>query len=195
MAGNFSAITDEIKSVPGKFLDTVIETAGFNRENISGNAPLAENKIHVASLSKPLGQANWNQEFGDRIIWLINKSHSTVELRLTPPNMGSIEVKIQTLRDQANIAFSSQNAQVREVLESAIPRLREMLGAQQIQLNDVFVDQHSFSSQSGANPNRQFSGETFSDSPIDNMAENIETSDDIHEQNILTSEGVLSLYV
>ena len=195
MAENLSVTTSGFKSVAGKFLDTVIENASFNRENIPGNAPLPENKIHITSLSKPFGQANWNQEFGDRIIWLINKSHSSAELRLTPPNLGTIEVKIQTLQDQANIAFSSQNAQVREVLESAIPRLREMLGAQQIQLNDVFVNQHSFSSQSGANPNRQFSSQQFTNSPKENMAENIDTGDDIGEGSILTSDGVLSLYV
>ena len=195
LTGNFSVVKDEIESIPGKFQDAVIESAGLNREHIPGNTPLPENKIHVTSLSKPFGQANWNQEFGDRIIWLINKSHSSAELRLTPPNLGTIEVKINILQEQANITFSSQNAQVREVLESTIPRLREMLGAQQIQLNDVFVDQHSFSSQSGANPNRQFSGEKFSDSPTENLIENSDTGDDVHEQGILTSESVLSLYV
>jgi len=191
----FSLVADEIKNFTGKPLDTVIESAGFNRENISGNAPLSENKIHITQLSKPFGQPNWNHEFGDRIIWLINKSHSFAELRLNPPNLGTIEVKVHALQDQTNIAFSSQNAQVREVLESTIPRLREMLGAQQIELKDVFVDQHSFGSHGGTNSNRQFFDEQFTPSSTDDIAENIKTSGNISDEEILTSEGVLSLYV
>ena len=67
------------------------------------------------------------------------------ELHLSPPDLGPMSVRISMEQDQASISFSSAHAMVREAVEAALPRLRDMLGAQGITLADVNVSQHGSS--------------------------------------------------
>src|SRR5690606_34213165 len=55
------------------------------------------------------------------------------------------QVRITTLHDQTQVQFLSQNAAVRDALDQALPRLREMLEAQGLQLAhaDVSDRQHN----------------------------------------------------
>ena len=69
------------------------------------------------------------------------------EIRLNPAHLGPLEVRIQIQNDQANINFTAQHGMVREALEAAIPRLREMLGESGLQLNNVTVSDQSLAEQ------------------------------------------------
>jgi flagellar hook-length control protein FliK len=69
-----------------------------------------------------------------------------------------MEVRIQIQNDQASIQFASHHAVVREALEAALPRLRDMLEATGVQLVDVNVsDGQSFAERQQAAHN----GSTF----------------------------------
>ncbi len=59
--------------------------------------------------------------------------------------MGPITVRIDMNQDQATIAFTAQNSDVRNALEASIPKLREMLISQNVNLADVNVSQQSSS--------------------------------------------------
>jgi flagellar hook-length control protein FliK len=101
-----------------------------------------------ASISVPFGQAGWGQAFGNQVVWAVNQGMPAAELHLSPPDLGPMSVRISMDRDQASIAFSSSHAMVREAFEAALPRLRDMLGAQGITLADVNVSQqHSSQAQ------------------------------------------------
>jgi flagellar hook-length control protein FliK len=66
--------------------------------------------------------------------------------------LGPLEVRIEISPDQqqTNIHFITHHAAVREAVEAALPRLREMLDTQQLSLGDVNVSQHSYGDQRGA---------------------------------------------
>ncbi len=100
-------------------------------------------KTDVPALTRPLSHPNWNQEMGERIVWMNNRGISSAEIRMNPQNMGPITVRIDMNQDQATIAFTAQNADVRTALEASIPKLREMLSAQNVNLADVNVSQQS----------------------------------------------------
>lgn len=117
------------------------------------NAP--STKPQLPSLARPLGQPGWSDDLGERIIWMTGQGLNSAELKLNPAHLGPLEVRIHLNQDQAHIQFVSHNAAVREAIESAIPKLREMLGAQQLHLTDVSVSQHSFAGQSDGR-NAQF---------------------------------------
>lgn len=116
---------------------------------------IAPAKELAPPMNKPVGQPGWSQELGDRVAWMTAKGMQTAELRLNPPQMGPLEVRIHMNQDQANIQFVSQHAAVRDALESAIPKLREMMGAQQLDLTEVNVSPQSFAEQ-GDNRNAHF---------------------------------------
>jgi flagellar hook-length control protein FliK len=94
-------------------------------------------------------QRDFENALGDRVVWLTNTNVHSAEIQVTPPDLGPIQVHIQVNNDQASIAFGATQPQVRAAIEAAIPRLREMLGMQGLNLTDVNVSQHSFTDRRG----------------------------------------------
>jgi len=101
----------------------------------------------MLSLDTPMGQPRWGQDFSQRVQWMVNQSVSGAQIRLNPQNMGPVEVRIQMQNDQLSIAFTAQNGVTREAIDAALPRLREMLSEQNVNVVDVDVSQHSFAEQ------------------------------------------------
>jgi len=89
-------------------------------------------------LSMPVPQAvsdpAWGAALGERLIWMAKGDHQMAELKISPPNLGPLEVRLNINHDQASVSFVSHHAAVRDAIESAIPRLREMLAEQSINL-------------------------------------------------------------
>jgi flagellar hook-length control protein FliK len=113
-------------------------------------------KADVPALTRPLSHPAWNQEVGERIIWMNNRGISSAEIRMNPQNMGPITVRIDVdAEQQTSVSFTAQNADVRTALEASIPRLREMLSSQNLNLADVSVSQQSSTSADSNGSQRQ----------------------------------------
>ncbi|MGY3941518.1 flagellar hook-length control protein FliK [Aeromonas tecta] len=70
------------------------------------------------------------------------------EIQLDPLGLGKMKIQIQMGADsQANVHFVVQHGQTREMLEQAMPRLRDMLAGQGIQLGQTQVQQQGQQSQ------------------------------------------------
>ncbi len=105
----------------------------------------------TVSLATPFGQAGWDQALGERIQWLAGQKVQAAQVRLNPANLGPMEVRIQVHNDQASVQFTAHHAVVREALEAAMPRLRDMFEASGVQLVDVDVSSgESFTGQQQA---------------------------------------------
>lgn len=107
----------------------------------------ARSALPTATLDTPLRQPGWDQTLGERVMWVVNNKFQGVELKLNPAHLGPIEVRVQIQNDQAQVSFVAQHAPVREALEAALPKLREMFGANGFTLADVNVSQQSFAEQ------------------------------------------------
>lgn len=83
----------------------------------------------------PLGGDRWRDTIGDSLLIMTGQQQNRAELVLTPPHLGRVEVSLTMTGDQANALFVSANPAVREALESALPRLRELLADAGIVLN------------------------------------------------------------
>ncbi|MEN8259097.1 MAG: flagellar hook-length control protein FliK [Pseudomonadota bacterium] len=152
-------------------------------------------KTGVPVLERPLGHADWNQDLGDRVLWMAGRSMQEADLRLNPPSLGPVEVRISMNQDQASITFSSQHAVVREAIEAAIPKLRDMFGSQQLNLVDVNVSQQSFSDHQRQNDGGGFGHqETTPESAVDSKAEHVFAAS-VEEEAAAIDNRLLSLYV
>lgn len=156
------------------------------------NRPAAEIKAEAPALAKPITHPEWNKDLGDRILWMNNRSISAAEIKLNPQHLGPILVRIDISQDQAAVSFVAQHSSVREALEASIPKLREMLSGQQLNLIDVNVSQHSSSDQ-GHSQSQKFT-QTSSNSGLDSRDTSIETSEDSENQQAITTKGLLSIY-
>ncbi len=126
-------------------LISTLSAAGTLTASSFTNAPAstpAGAPVPGASISVPFGQAGWGQAFGNQVVWVVNQGMPAAELHLSPPDLGPMSVRISMEQDQASMAFSSPHAMVREAIEAALPRLRDMLANQGITLADVNVSQH-----------------------------------------------------
>jgi flagellar hook-length control protein FliK len=89
-------------------------------------------------LSQPLallGQpAQWAQPLAERLAGLATRGANTAEIRLHPPSLGALEVRITVANDQASIFVASANPEVREALQQAMPRLDDLLSGLGIEL-------------------------------------------------------------
>lgn len=97
-----------------------------------------------APVATPVGAPGWDNEVGDKVVWMVGRQETRAELVLNPPQLGRIEVSLTMNGDQANATFISANASVREALENAMPRLREILQGAGVSLGQTQVGAESF---------------------------------------------------
>jgi flagellar hook-length control protein FliK len=92
------------------------------------------------TVSTPVNQNKWADEFSQKITWLVSSNQSqTAELHLNPPQLGPLDVVIKVSGDQATALFTSPHAAVREAVEQAMPKLRDMLADNGIMLGNATV--------------------------------------------------------
>ena len=98
-------------------------------------------------IAEPFGRPAWAQGMGKQILWMANQNISSAEIRLNPAHLGPIEVRLDISDDQINVALSSRHANVREAMEMALPKLREMFDSNGLSLADTDISHQSFAQQ------------------------------------------------
>ncbi|MGL5800556.1 MAG: flagellar hook-length control protein FliK [Plesiomonas sp.] len=108
------------------------------------NAVSARQPEHVQTPNTPLPLRNSEQSaqvLHEQVQFLLNRKLDTVEIRLDPPELGNLQIKLQLNQDQAQVGITVHNTQARELLEQTLPRLREMLAQQGIMLGQTQIQQ------------------------------------------------------
>lgn len=95
------------------------------------------------TLTTPAGQPGWEGEIGDRVRWLVNRGASLAELRLNPPELGSVDVRVVSDGDRTSVTFFAQNTTARELLEAALPKLQDLFERNGLQLVNADVSEQS----------------------------------------------------
>ncbi len=110
-------------------------------------------RVDVTAIARPLSHPNWGKDLGEQVVWMNNKDLSAAEIRLNPEHLGPISVRIDVNKEQqASIMFTAQHLEVKEAIEASIPKLREMLVNQQLNLVNVNISQHSSPDQGKPQP-------------------------------------------
>ncbi len=102
----------------------------------------------------PVGEKGWDQSVGERITWMLGNRIQQAEVRLSPPHLGPLEIRVSVHNDQASVSIAAPHVLTREAIEAAIPRLREMMLEGNLNLVNVNVEdrapgQHNAAGQSG----------------------------------------------
>ncbi|WP_115048449.1 flagellar hook-length control protein FliK [Xanthomonas arboricola] len=101
-----------------------------------------------------MGSDSFDDAIGARMSWLADQKIGHAHIKVTPNEMGPVEVRLHLDGDKVTASFSSANADVRQALEQSLPRLREMLGQNGFQLGQADVGQQ----QQGQSGNRNGGG-------------------------------------
>jgi flagellar hook-length control protein FliK len=117
----------------------------------------AEAKINVA-IEAPVRSPAFAAELGDKVVWLATRQGQYADLSLNPPQMGALEVRLNLSGSgDASAQFFSANPAVREAIDAALPKLRELMAQAGITLGDAEVREHAFDRREQADLRRQSS--------------------------------------
>ena len=97
-------------------------------------APSAQLQLDTA-----LGAAGWSTGLGQQVVWMVGEKQHIAELRVNPPELGPLDIKLTIDDQQTTAVFTSPHAGVRDAVESALPRLREVLAESGIMLGNASV--------------------------------------------------------
>ncbi len=95
--------------------------------------------LDLTRLLQPGGEGR----LAEQVRWFVQAGMETAEMRLHPPSLGALDVRITMEADQAHVRFVTSHPIVKEVLEAALPRLREALGQEGLSLGDVTVSERA----------------------------------------------------
>lgn len=121
---------------------------------------------------KPEGQ----QQLHEKIRWMVNARNSMAEIRLDPPELGSMQVRVNMTGDAASVSFVVQSQHAKDVLADTMPKLKEMLAEQGIALGESEVRKDN-SSQNGEESGQQLAnnnGNGVSGQDVDDETQVIE---------------------
>lgn len=103
------------------------------------DAPTPLAAAAASRLAPSVGTTAWGQALGDKVVWMAAGAQQTASLTLNPPDMGPLHIVLNITNDQATASFFSAQPEVRQALEAAFPRLREMMDEAGIQLGQATV--------------------------------------------------------
>ncbi len=114
----------------------------------------AEAKVNVA-IEAPVRSAAFAAELSDKVVWLAGRQGQFADLSLNPPQMGSLEVRLTLSGGDASAQFFSPNPAVREAIDAALPKLRELMSQAGINLGEAEVRDQAFARREQADLPRQ----------------------------------------
>ncbi len=104
-----------------------------------------------SSIGTPVSHPAWPSQLGQQLVQLIQRGgEQHVQMKLHPAELGPLSISLKMTEHGAQAQFLSAHAQVRQVIEQAIPQLREALAEQGISLSDTSVGEQGFSNQQEA---------------------------------------------
>ena len=95
-------------------------------------------------------------ELAERMTLMIGQKWHEAEIQLEPQGLGKMSIQLSIDQDQkASVQFVVQQGNARELLEQALPKLRDMLASQGVQLGQTSVQQQAAGQQQSQNQQAQ----------------------------------------
>jgi flagellar hook-length control protein FliK len=99
--------------------------------------------VSDARLPTPVHDARWADALAHRLVLMARDGESVASLKLVPVDLGPLDIQISVRDGEASVHFGAAHQETRAVLESSMPRLRELLSAQGLQLANASVSHQS----------------------------------------------------
>lgn len=124
-------------------------------------------------------KANFAVAAHERVMLMSNNGVNFADIRLDPADLGKMQIKMSQDGDQVNVSFIVQQPHAKEALESALPKLKEMLAEQGIEMGEGAISQESPKREAdkdgGSGGQGQYAGnaeEEIGESELDDMPAN-----------------------
>ncbi|GGC23453.1 flagellar hook-length control protein FliK [Pseudoduganella buxea] len=91
------------------------------------------------SLQARVGSNAWEQQLGQKVVWMVAGGDQTASLTLNPPDLGPMQVVLSVSNEQTSVSFMAAEPETRQALEDALPKLRETMSEAGIELGSATV--------------------------------------------------------
>jgi flagellar hook-length control protein FliK len=81
----------------------------------------------------------WQDALASRIQWLVDHDVGEARIKLNPPELGALDVRVSLLDDKTFVQMTAHAATARDELVQSLPRLRELLTAGGLDLGGATV--------------------------------------------------------
>jgi len=82
---------------------------------------------------------DWQEAFAQRAQWLVDTDAGEARIKLNPPELGAVDVKISLVDDKTHVHLTASTAAARDELAQALPRLRELFTVSGLELGSASV--------------------------------------------------------
>jgi len=151
--------------------------AKANADSMSVQSAKTAINIHNETIS--IYRKDFSNALKDKVMVMVNQKLRQLEIRLDPPELGSMQVRLNLQNEQAAVNFVVQNQQAKEALEQNINKLKDMLADSGVDVGDANIEQrdHQSSEQdelaSNFSDKQQASEQELSESKLLNTSTNL----------------------
>ncbi|EIZ1549273.1 flagellar hook-length control protein FliK [Vibrio parahaemolyticus] len=117
--------------------------AAAGQQGVTAQQQTRAEAAQQAQLPLQLTKELANEQVAEKVQMMMSKNLKNLDIRLDPPELGRMQIRMTMNNDLANVHFTVTNPQARDIIEQTLPRLREMLAQQGMQLADSSVQQQS----------------------------------------------------
>jgi len=161
--------------------DTTNKDISIN--NISANQRTTQvDSVNLVELKAPVSSPDWGPALNQRVTWMVANSLQNASITVNPPNLGPLEINIQTDQNKTNVQFIVSSSEVRQAIQDAIPALSKMLENSGLQLGQADINSRSH------NQNRE-------NAKTETQIKNIEAISNQVESASIQGQGLINTYV
>ncbi|HHF0480447.1 TPA: flagellar hook-length control protein FliK [Vibrio antiquarius] len=165
--------------------------AGQQGTNVQQQARI--DAAQQAQLPLQLTKELANEQVAEKVQMMMSKNLKNLDIRLDPPELGRMQIRMTMNNDVANVHFTVNNPQARDIIEQTLPRLREMLAQQGMQLADSSVQQQNSGQQQGRY-NAEQHGQSAQGSGFSGQSEESFDADVNLDLNVASKRDGISFY-
>lgn len=124
---NNNAGNDDVNTaiIQANHIDEPLSPSAPPKFNVMLESVTASTTVHT--ISPHIGTRDWSQSIGQKLIWMNNNGEQSALLTLNPPDLGPLQINLSVNNQFVDASFISSNLSVREAIEAAVPRLRELM--------------------------------------------------------------------
>ncbi|WP_298717850.1 flagellar hook-length control protein FliK [uncultured Oceanisphaera sp.] len=134
--------------------------AVVNRDGIQAGStaerPVLADRVVTLQQGAPEQSA---KQLSQQVQVMVSQNLQEADIRLDPSNLGGLRIQVKMEQGEVQVQFLASHPQARELLDQALPRLRDMLSQQGLNLSQNQGQSQSGSQQGGFNQAAQQDGQ------------------------------------
>ena len=135
-----NVLSQDMPSIDNMMITQMPTEATLKQFSIPSPGTNIASELEHISIPVSVDDSEWPNQFNQQIMWMGKQNIDTALVKIHPQELGPVEISIKMVKDDASITITAHHLPVRELIEQAMPRLKDMMAEQGINLANVNVE-------------------------------------------------------